>query len=97
MGSSRYKRLKANGVLFVFSYDKTAPDLLHIFVRHLVEPSHAIETFFDGETTWNAKHKRFETYTKSHGLYWFWLNEKKKHVMVISCFKTEESIYESEI
>ena len=54
--------------MFYFLYDRTRPDELHITVRHGTYPLEAIETFFEGETTWNEDRKRFETLTVTHGL-----------------------------
>ena len=31
----RFKHLRARGIKFVFKYDSVAPELLHIFARHL--------------------------------------------------------------
>jgi hypothetical protein len=69
--------------VFVFKYDDEAPDLLHIYARHLTTPADAARTFFEGETTWNAAHRRFETFTATHSLYWFWLEESAV-IMVIA-------------
>ena len=66
-------------------HEPHAPDLLHIYVRHLTSIDDALDTFFNGRTNWHEEHKRFETYTESHGLFWFWL-EQEKVVMIISCF-----------
>lgn len=46
----------------------------------------ALDTFFNGQTKWNDEQQRSETYTDTHGLFWFWL-EREQVVMVISCFK----------
>jgi hypothetical protein len=81
-----YKRVEENGIEFLFKYDDDAPELLHIYARHVTDIDDALDTFFGGQTTWNAQFERFETFTQTHGLFWFWLEEKKR-VMVISCFK----------
>jgi hypothetical protein len=83
--AGKYYKEDVNNIRFVFSYDPQAPDLLHIFVRHMMEPGDAIDTFFDGQTVWNKDYKRFETSTADTTLYWFWLKENVA-VMVISCF-----------
>ena len=31
---------------------------------------------------WNKKHNRYENYSDKHGIYWFWLNEHNKKVIV---------------
>lgn len=82
-----YKRVEENGIEFLFKYDDDAPELLHIYARHVTEVDDALDTFFGAETKmWNAEFKRFESYTATHGLFWFWLDENKV-VMVISCFR----------
>ena len=80
-------RLEANGEVFYFLYDRDQPDELHIAVRHRTEPLEAIETFFDGETSWNEQRKRFETMTATHGIYWVRVPEDQG-VLIISCFRT---------
>lgn len=88
MSTNRYERFEdeESGLVFVFKYDVDAPDLLHIYARHTTTPEEAVETFFGGETTWNAALRRFETSTDTHGLYWFWL-EPDAVVMVVFCFR----------
>jgi len=80
-----------SGLVFVFAPDADAPELLHIFARHATEPADAIETFFDSsaEMTWNHERQRTETYSATHGLYWFWITPNQV-VMVISCFRLPE-------
>ena len=84
---ARYKQVEEAGTRIVFKYDDDAPELLHIFARHLTTIDDALDTFFEGEVeTWNEERGRFETYSATHGLFWFWL-EQDKVVMVISCFR----------
>lgn len=83
---SAYKRVEENGIQFVFKYDDDARELLHIYARHLTSIDDALDTFFGTRAKWNNDQKRFESYTETHGLFWFWLEENKT-VMVISCFK----------
>ena len=83
----KYKVVVENGIKFFFKYDDDAPDLLHIFARHLTSIDDALDVFFDCEATWNEAHMRFESYSKSHGIYWFWINETERKVMIISCFR----------
>ena len=82
----KYKNVEERGIRFVFAYDDDAPELLHIYVRHLTTVDDALDTFFNGETKRNEQFDRFETFTETHGLFWFWL-EQDRVVMVISCFK----------
>ncbi len=83
----RFQVVKAQEHTFLFKYDKDAPELLHIYVRHLTEISDALIVFFKHTTnTWNVQHQRFESFTETHGLYWFWKDEGKKIVVVITCF-----------
>jgi hypothetical protein len=85
---SRYKRVRENGVVFVFKFDDDAPDLLHIFARHLTTIDDALDVFFDPAASEgrNPTHDRFERYNATHGLFWFWLDKPGKVVMVITCF-----------
>ena len=82
-----YERIKCNEFKFVFKYDEDNPEMLHIHVRHLTTTDDAIGLFFSQDPVWDEKYKRFENYSETHGLYWFWLNELKKVVMVVSCFR----------
>ena len=43
------KAVKKNGYVFLFKYDKDAPELLHIYVRHLKHPIDAIERSTDAQ------------------------------------------------
>ncbi len=78
-----------SGLRFDFKCEPAQPSLLHIFVRHGTSPQEAVDTFFEGETTWEEEHKRFETFTGTHGLYWAW-REQGAVVLVISCFRRDE-------
>jgi len=49
----------------------------------------AMATYFAGQTRWDAVHLRFETFSATHGLYWFWW-ERGRRVGVISCFRLDE-------
>ncbi len=82
-----FQHIEENGFKFVFKMDEVDPELLHIFARHLTSIEDALDTYFDSEPTWNAEFRRFENYSDSHGLYWFWIDEKDKVIMVISCFR----------
>ena len=86
-----YKHIDFNDFRFVFKSETENPEMLHIYARHLVTAEDAIGIFFSYDPVWNAEWKRFETYSNTHGLYWFWCNQtkKKKVVMVISCFKRD--------
>jgi hypothetical protein len=83
----RYKRVRENGHVFVFKYEDDPPGVLHIFARHLTEIDDALDVFFSSEPSWNEELGRFENQSDTHGLYWFWLDEGAKVVMVISCFR----------
>jgi hypothetical protein len=82
----KYKQVREQGIRFLFKYDDAAPDLLHIFARHLMEIDDALDLFFDTKPEWNEAYERFENYSETAGLYWFWLEEGNA-VMVISCFR----------
>ena len=87
----RYKRVRENGITFVFKYDDDDPSLLHIFARHLTSIDDALDVFFDAGAAeaWNDLHRRYERQSATHGLYWFWLDEAGRVVMVITCFTVE--------
>lgn len=86
----KFKQVRERGIRFVFKYDVDAPDLLHIYARHLTTIDDALDVFFDPSATqtYNAEHQRYERYGRSHGLFWFWL-ERDAVVMVITCFSEE--------
>lgn len=84
--SRKYTVKRSCGHIFVFKHDDDAPELLHIYARHLTMPDDAITTFFTGKTIWNRINKRYETKTKSCSVYWLWLDEENKRVLIISCF-----------
>ena len=79
--------IRVRGHIFVFAYDDVDPELLHIYARHLMEPSDAIRVFFNGTATWNDEHSRWESEADGKRLYWFWRNEQAKIVGIISCFR----------
>jgi hypothetical protein len=82
----KYKHQRARGITFVFKYDDIAPEHLHIYARHLTSPRDAITAFFASKPQWNDKNQRFETYSDTHVVYWFWL-KKDAVVMIISCIR----------
>ena len=86
MADSRYKNVRAKGVTFVFKYEHDYPELLHIFARHTKHPDDAIEIFFEGSTTWNSTQNVWETLLEDEGIWWFWIDEQKRVVMIVSCF-----------
>ena len=62
--------IEARGETFRFYYDRQVPEALHITLRHGTTPEDAIRVFFGGETRpWDEAHERFETVTRTHGLY----------------------------
>jgi len=83
-----YKRVKAQGTTFVFKYELDVPDILHIYARHKKEPDDAIYLFFEGPSYWNLKRGLYETIVGTEGLWWFWIDEEARIVMVVSCFDT---------
>lgn len=78
MNKNKWKVITKNNITFFFKYDESAPELLHIYVRHLATIGQALWVWFNGITVRNEKHKRFETKTETHCLYWTWLNEEEK-------------------
>lgn len=83
----KYKVVAENGFTFFFKREPDHPDLLHIFVRHLTTIDDALDTFFEAPAVWNPDNERFENYSETFGLYWAWLNQAEKKIMVITCFK----------
>ena len=82
-----YRALGCRGHTFVFKTDPADAAKFHIVARHLTPPEDAIRVFFEAAVTrWNRQHDRFESYTDTHGLYWFWRDEARRVAMVISCF-----------
>jgi hypothetical protein len=92
----RYRRVRENGVVFVFKNDDADPEILHIYARHLTSVDDALDVFFDPEARQavNREHDRFERYNSTHGLFWFWLDEPGRVVMVITCFTLEDGRHE---
>jgi hypothetical protein len=83
-----YRRVRERGIVFYFKYDDQHPEFLHIYVRHLTGIDDALDVFFDPnrQDAWNEGHQRWESGSTSHMLYWIWLEERKK-VLVITCFE----------
>jgi hypothetical protein len=90
MSKRNYRELAdaETGLHFRFAYEIGASNPLHIEYRHGVTTGEAVETFFDGLTTWNATNRRFETRTETHTLYWTW--HASGSVLVITCFRKED-------
>ncbi|MBI2955200.1 MAG: hypothetical protein HYY30_12855 [Chloroflexi bacterium] len=44
----------------------------HSDARDATIPEESIETFFATEPRWNEKRKRLETYSATHGVFWYW-------------------------
>lgn len=86
MADKKYATRIYDGHTFVFKYEPGVPGMLHIYARHLTEPGDAMRAFFEGTHTWNEKHQRYETRSDSHTVYWFWKDQIKKVVIVITCF-----------
>jgi hypothetical protein len=88
---SRFRRVRENGIVFVFKTDEDDPTLLHIYARHLTTIDDALDVYFDASATetWNTTNERYERFNRTHGLFWFWLDEVGKVVMVITCFSLE--------
>jgi len=84
---AKYTLKRSREHIFFFKHEPTHPDLLHIYVRHLTTPTDAIQAFFTGSTCWNEARQRMETTATHHTIYWFWLEQEAKKVMIITCFK----------
>ncbi len=85
--TSDFIRVVENGITFVFKRDKVDASLLHIYARHLTTIDDALDVYFESEPSWNLRHGRYENYTDTHGLYWFWIDSRNKVVMIVSCFR----------
>jgi hypothetical protein len=87
--SNKYEVIDYEQYKFFFKYEEDPPGMLHIYARGCFEPKDAIEIWFEGtEEIENTEYNRFETYTETHGIYWFWFDpDKRTKVFIISCFK----------
>lgn len=85
--AKKFEEVVENGIKLVFKMDDIDPDLLHIYARHLTTIDDALDVFFGSAPTWNEQFERYENYNDTHGLYWFWINQPNKIVMVVSCFR----------
>lgn len=81
-----YKRVRAKGITFVFKYEPDYPDILHIFARHLKKPDDAIHVYLSGTPKWKAEQQLWETRLNDEVVWWFWIDQGKSIVMVVSCF-----------
>ena len=88
MKNKKYKVQYYKDYTFVFKFEDGQTDMLHIWARHTTEPKDAAKAFFEGEDVWNEEHKRFETTSTTHTVFWFWIDEGAKTVMIITCFKS---------
>ena len=73
------------GERFRFYFDSGR--ILHITRAHGTTPEEAIAAYFGTRSTqWNERHRRFESVTRTHGLYW------ARHgydgaIIIISCWR----------
>lgn len=81
--------IEAGGERFRFYYDREVPEVLHITLQHGTTPDDAVRVFFEGTATWYEAHQRFETVTRTHGLYWT-RHVHDQSVIVINCFPRGE-------
>ena len=78
--------LEARGERFRFYWDG---EVLHIEQRHGTTTDDAIATFFDGgPSQWDTEHRRYETLSETHGIYWA-RHAHDGSVIIISCWKRE--------
>ena len=65
----------------------------YIFARHRKLEEDAIRIWFTPvDWRWNKDHRRFESWTETEGLYWFWIDEAAEVVMIISCFDRRDDL-----
>jgi hypothetical protein len=87
----RRTEVEADGFVFVFMHDPADEELLHIYARHLTTIDDALGVWFDAaseEDVWNEQFQRYETHNGTHVLYWTWLIEGKR-VLIITCFRRD--------
>ena len=92
-----YRQFRDQGVVFVFRLGERAargagpPPHLVRWDGRMATVEDAMDVFFDPDatTTWNEEAERFESYTDRYGLFWFWLDERRRFVIVITCFDLE--------
>lgn len=87
----RRTEVEADGFTFVFTHDPADEELLHIYARHLTTIDDALAVWFDEESEdeWNRRFERYETRNRSHVLYWKWLIQGRR-VLIITCFSRED-------
>jgi hypothetical protein len=88
----RRTEVEADGYTFVFTHDPADKELLHIYARHLTTIDDALRVWFDEgseEDVWNEQFQRYETRNRTHVLYWTWLVEGKR-VLIITCFRRDD-------
>lgn len=83
----RYSSLKTNGVRFIFTVEEDPPGMLHIYARHRKTKEDAVFVYFNGDSVYLNERKCWQTSLGKETLWWFWLDESAKVVMVISCFE----------
>lgn len=87
-----YWNVRRRGFTFVFKSDSLDDEMAHIYARHLKTEEDAMRVFFTGtETRWDEGMERFETFTDTEGLQWFWIDEAARILMVTSCFDTQKA------
>ena len=84
---SGYEVVISSGFTFFFRYDQVDPTILHIYARHLTSIDDALEVFFTSKPIRNRQFRRYENYSKTHGLYWFWRRRSKREIIIITCFR----------
>lgn len=69
--------------------DTVEPSLLHIFARHLKSEENVFEIYFNGDTKWDKELDCFVTTFGNDELRWYWIDESKKVLMVVTCFQID--------
>ncbi|MBX9723930.1 MAG: hypothetical protein K2X81_21165 [Candidatus Obscuribacterales bacterium] len=85
---------KESGITFVFKREPTNTKILHIATHtssfdDAMTPEDAMDIFFDGnlKRTFNNRGTVIsETRLDDDFLWWYWIDEAKKVVMVVTCF-----------
>ena len=80
-----FQNFRYRGVTFVFKVDPADSTMLHIYARHLKQPSDAIQIWFGGVHSYNLDHKRFEAVLNGVRIYWFPIDVATDIIMIASC------------
>ena len=79
-----------NGITFYFAWDRQDASRLHIEIRGS-SIEEAISTYLAATLTIrDAEHRRWQSYSATHGVYWTLYGERPGHIIILSRFKLGE-------